>query len=267
MVHKPAGLGPEYASQFSDRSVVDAYRYRPPHPEEVFDVLDGLLGQQRRVLDLGCGAGDIARPMAQRGLEVDAVDISSTMIETGKALPGGELPDLHWLHGRAEDVDLTPPYGIITASESLHWMDWEAIFPRIRSVLADDGHLVVLSRVTAPTPWNDDLAPIISRYSTNREFQQYGLVEELVTWGLLELVGEHRTEMIHFSQPLNEYVESWHSRNGLSRDRMTADAAAGFDREMQELVQPHCRDDLVELWVGATLIWGRPRGLRTATSG
>ncbi len=43
MLPKPKHLGPEYAAQFADRSVVTAYRHRPPYPAEVFDVLAGLI--------------------------------------------------------------------------------------------------------------------------------------------------------------------------------------------------------------------------------
>ena len=43
MLPKPSHLGPEYAAQFADRSVAEAYPHRPPYPAEVFDLLLGLL--------------------------------------------------------------------------------------------------------------------------------------------------------------------------------------------------------------------------------
>lgn len=62
---KPKHLGPEYASVFQDDSVVDAYPYRPPYPSEAIKLLAGLaVDVPRRVLDIGCGTGDIARPLA-----------------------------------------------------------------------------------------------------------------------------------------------------------------------------------------------------------
>ena len=39
-IPKPKHLGPDYADQFKDRSVADAYVNYPPYPAEVFEVLE-----------------------------------------------------------------------------------------------------------------------------------------------------------------------------------------------------------------------------------
>ena len=92
MLPKPKHLGPEYAAQFADRSVVAAYRHRPPYPAEVFEVLAGLIAATpyttRAVLDAGCGTGDVARNLVSRVDRLDAVDPSAAMLEAGRPLPG-----------------------------------------------------------------------------------------------------------------------------------------------------------------------------------
>lgn len=88
MQPKPEQFGASYAEAFKDQQVVDAYRYRPPYPDEVFDILAGLIGDEpRTVLDVGAGSGDIARRIADAARRVDAVDFSQHMIELGKRLP------------------------------------------------------------------------------------------------------------------------------------------------------------------------------------
>jgi 2-polyprenyl-3-methyl-5-hydroxy-6-metoxy-1,4-benzoquinol methylase len=80
-IPKPAHLGPEYADQFKDRSVAEAYEKRPSYPQELFSVLDGLIGDEpRRVLDIGCGTGNIAIPLARQVAHVDAVEPSEAML-------------------------------------------------------------------------------------------------------------------------------------------------------------------------------------------
>ncbi len=55
-IPKPKHLGTEYADQFKDRSVADAYVNYPPYAAEVFQVLDGLIQDEPGiVLDVGCG--------------------------------------------------------------------------------------------------------------------------------------------------------------------------------------------------------------------
>ncbi len=136
MLPKPKHLGPEYASQFADPAVVAAYHHRPPYAPGVFLVLrDLIVGEPRTVLDLGCGTGDIARPLAGVVDFVDAVDCSAAMIERGQTLPGGDRPNLSWIRRYAEEVPLPRAiYGLVTAGESLHWMDWARLMPRLDQI-------------------------------------------------------------------------------------------------------------------------------------
>src|SRR5690348_16534445 len=55
---KPAFLGPHVASAFQEASVIEAYPYRAPYPESLFQKLAELTtGSSRAVLDVGTGPG------------------------------------------------------------------------------------------------------------------------------------------------------------------------------------------------------------------
>src|ERR1051325_10907037 len=108
---KPKHMSREYAEQFQDQSVVDVYHLRPPYQEEIFAVLADLIDPAcRRVLDVGCGTGEIARRIAPEVEQVDAVDFSPAMIAKGKSSPGGNALNLRWIEGEIEKVTLHPPY-------------------------------------------------------------------------------------------------------------------------------------------------------------
>jgi len=47
---------------------------------------------------------------------------------------------------------------------------------------------------------------------------------------------------VSFQQSIDDYVESFHSMNGFSRERMTEEATHGFDSEVRELVSKYCPD-------------------------
>ncbi len=258
-IPKPEHLGDEYASQFSDASVVAAYPNRAPYPESTFGILTGLVaGDRRVVLDIGCGTGDIARPLATRVERVDAVDISPGMIELGQRLPGGDAPRLRWLLGRAEDTPLDPPYGLVTAGASLHWMDWDVVLPRLASVLAPGAVLAIVDRVGSPVAWKDALEPLFARYSTNRKFQPYDLVQEIVRRALFTPLGETSTPPVPLVQPVDAYIEALHSSNGFSRDRMEPPEAAAFDAAVRALVTPHAVEGRLHLAFGSRVQWGTP---------
>lgn len=259
MEPKPAHLGPAYAAQFGDPTVVANYRHRPPYPDETFDLLDRLLSDcPRLILDLGTGTGEIARRMAPRVERVDSVDLSPAMLEVAHAMPGGDSPRIRWIAGAAETAPLTPPYGLITAGASLHWMDWDVVLPRLRDALAPGGLLACLDVVQIGVPWQDDLTGIFARFSTNREFRPYNVIEEIERRGLFRTLGHETTAPVSFTQPIDDYVASFHARNGFSLDRMTPDAAAAFDREVAALVAPYVPDGQVTLLLTGDITWGLP---------
>src|SRR6266487_724269 len=110
---------------------IAAYPSRPPYAHAAIEFLSELTTDPRRVLDIGCGTGDIARRLAPLVDRVDAVDFSAGMIEIGRDLPCGTASNIRWIIGKLEDVPLDPPYALVTAGESLHWMDWEIVLPRL----------------------------------------------------------------------------------------------------------------------------------------
>jgi trans-aconitate methyltransferase len=258
---KPDHLGPEYAAQFADRSVALAYYTRPPYPPELFAQLLSLLPAcERTVLDLGCGTGDVAIGLVGQVDRIDAVDTSAAMLKVASTRHMSGTDGLQWVQSRAESFRATMRYGLIVAGESLHWMDWEVVFGWLPDALAREGALALVSgREFIEVPWHAELAELVPRFSTNRRYKPYDLVGELAERGLFEEIGRHSTSPIDYAQSLEAYVESFHTRNGFSRERMSAAAAAEFDRAVRELAKSYCPDGWVRGQVGATVVWGVPR--------
>ena len=259
MLPKPAGFGQQYASAFQECGVAAAYQHRPPYPPETFSALASLIASSpRSVLDVGCGTGAIARHLVESVDRVDAVDVSPAMIEQGKRAPHGDHPRLNWIAGRAEEVPLAPPYALIAAGDSLHWMDWEVVMPRFARLLAPQGLLVILQNGQLPPPWDGELVQIIQQYSTNQDYRPVDLVAELERRGLFQKHGALQTAPIPFRQSIDAYIESFHGRASFSRERMTAQAAVEFDAKTRALVSAFCHD-IVELQLVADIVWGKPR--------
>ncbi|MGA7669719.1 MAG: class I SAM-dependent methyltransferase [Nitrolancea sp.] len=256
---KPKHLRPEYGAQFGDASIVAAYRYRPPYPAEVFEILDGLMVDgPRLVLDAGCGSGDLAIPLARIVERVDAIDLSAAMVKVAQdRAQAADLP-IHFIHAAMEDATLSPPYALVTAAESLHWMEWDKVLPRFRQLLAQGGVLAIVGRVEQANPWWPDLLKVIQTHSSNRDFQPYDLVAELEARNLFRLLGRRRTEPVPLTQTVDDYVESIHSRNGFSRDRMTSEGAEAFDSEARDLLERFALNGRLRFEVAGSVVWGEP---------
>lgn len=259
MLSKPKHLGPEYAAQFTDKSVATAYRTRPPYPAETFEALTELMTDlDNAVLDAGCGTGDIGRNLAPLVQRVDAIDASAAMIEEGKLLPGGDRDNLRWIHAPIETAELHPPYGLIVTGESLHWMDWTTVIPRFRQALMRGRYLAIVNRSGPPVPWGPELMRIIPGYSTNKGYEPYSLIEELQKRKLYRKLGERHTQPVTFRQSVEDYVESFHSRNGFSRQRMSPEMASEFDDKVRKIIGIYYPDGVVEMQVFAVIEWGIP---------
>jgi SAM-dependent methyltransferase len=259
MLPKPACYGEAYASAFQEIGVADAYQHRPPYSPETFSILASLVRDSpRNVLDIGCGTGFIARYLVDHVDRLDALDISDAMIAQGKRLPNGDHPQLHWQIGRAEDAALSSPYALITAADSLHWMEWAIVMPRFAHMLTQAGSLAIVQSGQRPPPWDAELLPLIKKYSIyGQRYQSIDLVAELEQRGLFHKHGARQTTPAAFSQSLDAYIESFHGRASLARERMSGEAAAAFDGELRSLVLMHGSDQ-VEIQVVTDIAWGRP---------
>lgn len=256
---KPKGLAPEYGAQFGDASIARAYSTRPAYPPQLFDLLRQLIHDTPSVvLDLGCGTGDICRQLVSLVDRIDAIDPSRAMITLGQALPGGQHPHIHWTISSAEDFPYPQAYALVITAESLHWMDWYTVLPRIHQSLTSQGRLaIVLGRGFRDEPWAASVGRLIAQYSTNREYQPYNLLEELTKRNLFVPEQRVQTQPVPFSQPLEDYIESFHSRNGLSRERMGANGTA-FDEQLRNIIVQYQPNPILEFELVADVVWGRP---------
>jgi SAM-dependent methyltransferase len=171
-VENPRPTEVPLADAFSYPGVASAYQHRPPYPDLVFDVLTGLIiGAPKTVLDLGAGEGALARPLAARVDQVDAVDISAAMIEAGRRRPGGDAANLRWIVGAAGTAPLGGPYALVTAGASMHWMRWPGTLGRLAAVMTDGAFLALAGHShkdpdgRGEPPWDPELDKVIAHHS------------------------------------------------------------------------------------------------------
>ena len=260
MISRPESLGEQYAARFQDQSVVDRYHLRPTYPPEIFTLLNPLVvDEPRTVLDVGCGTGNVARPLANSVERVDAVDRSLPMLSRARTLPGGDSPKIRWLHGWAEDVETQPPYALVTAGESLHWMDWGVVLPRFAREVSSHGVLAIVYLVDQPVPWGEGYLQIVQRFTNNPTYVPFDWIAELEKYQLFQQLGERKTAAVSVRQTVEDYVAAQHARSSLSLETMTAEQAAQFDTQMQALLLPFAQDGLLTLSVVGGLTWGKPK--------
>ena len=190
---------------------------------------------------------------------VDAVDQSAAMIEIGRYRDGGDRPNIRWACQSTEDFPYDTRYSLIVAGASLHWMDWYTVLPRMAASISRRGYVAIVGgRGVDTAPWVDGLNNIIPRYSTNKDFAPYDLIDELERRRLFSVVGREQTMPQRHHMSVDRYVELFHARNGFSRRRMDPKSAAEFDAAVRELVTPFARGNTLEFEVVTGITWGSP---------
>jgi SAM-dependent methyltransferase len=97
----------------------------------------------RRVLDLGCGAGQLARYLAEAGAaDVIGVDISASMLELARTR--WAHPRVTYLRAAIEDAEFPPDrFELVVSSLAFHYVDdYAGLLQRIASWLTPGGILV-----------------------------------------------------------------------------------------------------------------------------
>ena len=258
MKPKPACLGSRYAEQFRDESVATAYRHRPPYARQVFEKLGSLQpGGPGRVVDLGCGTGDVAIGLVPFVTHIDAVDPSAAMLTRARSRLG-DSAKIEWHRTTAEDFRWTGPYSLVVAGSSLHWMDLQAVTRGVAQSLAPDAYLAIVDRSRLlPPGLRQGLSEVIPRYSTNTDYEPYDAVALVAERELFREVGRAEFVMPH-APTLPSFVESFHSQNGFSRDRMSDAAASGFEQEVRSLTAPFLENGRLRTEIRTRLVWGHP---------
>jgi SAM-dependent methyltransferase len=227
-------------------------------------LLDLTVDEPRAVLEVGCGPGELARRLAPSVARVDAVDFSAGMLDLGQRSPGGDAQNLRWIASDVERAPLEPPYALIVAGESLHWMDWDVVMPRFAAALSEHGMLAIASRNWELIPaLHDRMVPLYKRYTHSRDYQPFNTVEELQARGLFHKEGERAFARGPWQPTIDEYMQCRYSQQGFSRTHMGPEAVAGFDTDMRATLCWACQEGIVELRdqrlqlaVEGKLVWG-----------
>jgi trans-aconitate methyltransferase len=138
-------------------------RYRRGYPAEVIDgLVDAFeLTPDDVVVDLGCGTGQLALPIAERVRAVIGMDPEPDMLAEARRVAAGRT-NLSWMVGSDADVSGLGTLlgknslGAVTIGQALHWMDHDTLFHALYPLLRTGGGVAV---VTNGTPlWLQDTA-------------------------------------------------------------------------------------------------------------
>lgn len=119
-------------------------RFRDERRQPFVDLLELVRPRpDMRVVDLGCGAGELTRLLHERlgARETLGIDSSASMLARARKIV---VDGLQFEEGDIADFAPTKAYDLVFSNAALHWVpDHPALFTRLRDALAAGGQLAV----------------------------------------------------------------------------------------------------------------------------
>lgn len=138
----PGGDGSEHF----DAVAAEYDRRRPGYPEDLIDRAFEVCGLRSgdRVLEIGCGTGQLTRSLLARGLRVTAVEPGAHLAAIAREALR-DAGDLEIVAARFEDAELPRDgFRAVFAASAIHWVDPDIGWRRAAEALAPRGALVLL---------------------------------------------------------------------------------------------------------------------------
>jgi SAM-dependent methyltransferase len=146
-------------------------QYRPGYPKPFFDsiVAQFRLDGTGRLLDLGCGTGQLMLPLAEHVAEAVGMDPEPEMLtEAARQAQAACVTNVTWAQGGSEDLPgNVGRFRLVTMGRSFHWMNREQVLTVLASMIDDDGGLVIANDsclVRPTTQWQRAIEDIQNRF-------------------------------------------------------------------------------------------------------
>jgi ubiquinone/menaquinone biosynthesis C-methylase UbiE len=145
MTPLPAPSARDYGKVF-DEIAAEYDRNRPMYPDELVDQACQVagIGAGDRVLEIGCGSGQLTRSLLARGLHVTALEPGQNLMALARQnLEGAGA--VEFMNARFEDASCPREhFRAVFSASALHWVDPEVSWRKIADVLAPGGTLALV---------------------------------------------------------------------------------------------------------------------------
>ncbi|MEU0570460.1 class I SAM-dependent methyltransferase [Nonomuraea sp. NPDC005983] len=218
-------------------------RFRPGYPRAFFNdlirrfALDG----SGRLLDLGCGTGQLTFPLAEHVAEAIGVDPEAEMLnQAARQALDGDIRNVTWVLGSSADMPgELGRFRLVTMGRSFHWMDREQVLGKLAGMVEDEGGVVIANDgcLARPrTPWQHAIEEVQHRFLGPLPQASAGVPTEPHEAVLARSSFRDVTRVVHeFERPWTaDQIIGYLYSTSLPLRRMLGDRRPAFEREITD---------------------------------
>jgi SAM-dependent methyltransferase len=247
-------------------TATDYARHRAGFPASLFVQLAefGIGLPEQCVVDLGTGAGTLARGFAGRGCRVTGIDIARALMEQARVLDAQAGVRVEYLVARAEETGLeSASADTVSAGQCWHWFDRGRAAREAKRLLRRDGQIVIAHFDWLPLSGNvaEATEALIQHY--NPTWKLGGGTGLYPVW-LRDLAEAGFTGIETFSHDIDvPYTpEAWRGRIRASAGigaSLPPEQIAAFDGDLMVLLETRFPGELLQIPHRVWAVVGRHR--------
>lgn len=176
--------------------IADEYEARPPYPDALVDAVGALVPSgPQRVLDVGAGIGHLALPLAERGLDVTAVEPALKMLERLSARANDRGLRVHGVHAVAEALPFPDAaFELVVVADAVHFLDKELVALELARVLAPGGALAMVVSELGDTPFMRGVVEIMQASAPRRPRETLSAIQQIAKVARVPLTEQRFTD-------------------------------------------------------------------------
>ena len=245
--------------------VADYYNlYRSPYPQQVVDTVIAVshLHYGSRVLEIGCGTGQLSVPLAQHGIDLLAIELGPHLA----ALARRNLKQFPNVHVEASSFEAWPlpsqQFDAVVSASAFHWLDPAVRFSKSAEALHPGGFLTILHvhHVRGGTPgFFADTQPYYMKWGLSEDlsFQPPPPDNVPTLYPELDQLPEFRpVERHHCEIPMRHSTASyvgWLHTDSLVNS-LDDQARRGFLQDIERLIASKYNGEVVRNFVYAVIV-------------
>ena len=142
-------------------------KYRPTYPQILIeDLLDlSRISIQDKILEIGCGTGQISMEFIQRGYDLTAIEKGAALAELAhKKFNAAGIGEV--VHSDFEKWETSDHFKLILSAQAFHWIDLALGVEKILELLEDNGYIALIWNIdkSQETAFWKSSGPIYDRY-------------------------------------------------------------------------------------------------------